>query len=78
MQVSAWSVAEGDLSPSGLSFVSVHRDPARGKVRLGYSNGQELTLTGERRVVIVSPRPTAGIFRNGANRAREYLRRAAR
>jgi hypothetical protein len=78
MQISAWAVNEGDVSPSGLSFVSVHRDPARGKVRLGYSNGQELTLSGERIVVIVSPRPTAAIFHNGANRARRFLLRAAR
>jgi len=77
VQVSAWSVADG-VAPSGLSIVSVHRDPTAGKVRIGYSSGESLTLTGERRVMIVSPRPTAGIFHHGARRAREYLRRAAR
>jgi hypothetical protein len=78
VQVSAWSVAEGDCSPSGLSIVSVHRDPSAGKVRIGYSNGQELTLTGERTVVIAAPRPTAAILHNGADRARRLLSRAAR
>ncbi len=75
VQVSAWSVAEGDRSPSGVSIVSVHRDPTRGKVRLGYSNGQELTVAGERKVVVVSPRPVAGILHHGANQARAPLRR---
>ena len=66
VQGSAWSVAEGDCSPSGLSIV------------IGYSNGQELTLTGERTVVIAAPQPTAAILHNGADRARRLLSRAAR
>jgi hypothetical protein len=73
--VSAWNVQEGDISPSGTAVVSVHRDPSRGKVRIGFRNGQELTLSGERRVVIVWPRPAAGRFHNGAERARALLRR---
>jgi hypothetical protein len=76
IQVSAWRVAEGDVSPSGLSIVSVHRDPSTGRVRIGYSSGESLTLAGERRVVVVSPRPVPSIFHSGANRAREHLRAA--
>jgi len=60
--VRAWAVHEGDVSPSGLSVVSVQRDPSAGKVRIGYSDGQGITLTGERTLVTTAtvPRPSAG------------------
>jgi len=76
-QLSAWSVAEGNVSPSGQGTVSVHRDPAYRQVRPGYSNRQQLNLAGQRNVMIVSPRPSAGTFHSGANQAREHLRRTA-
>jgi len=74
--VRAWAVHEGDVSPSGLSVVSVQRDPSAGKVRIGYSDGQGITLTGERTVVVVAPRPLAAMFLHGVRRARQYLARS--
>jgi hypothetical protein len=74
--VRAWAVHEGDVSPSGLSIVSVQRDPSAGKVHIGYSNGQGITLTGERTLVVITPRPLAAIFLHGVYRARQYLARS--
>jgi hypothetical protein len=76
VQVSAWAVREGDVSPGGVVITTVQRDPSRGRVVIGYGNGQQLTLSGERRVVVVAPRrPVAGVFARGARRARALLRR---
>jgi len=50
--VKAWHVAEGDLSPAGARVVSVHRDPSRGHVLIGLSNGRTVDVAGERKFLI--------------------------
>ncbi len=72
--VSAWRVSEGDRSPSGAHVVTVQRDPSRGHVRIGFSDGSSLDLAGERRVLVVLPRQSGAIFLRGVRRARELLR----
>jgi hypothetical protein len=71
--VKAWQVSEGDLSPSGARVVSVQRDPSRGHVRIGFSDGRALDVAGERCVVIVLPGRSGAIFLRGTWRARERL-----
>jgi hypothetical protein len=74
--VKAWSAQEGDLSPFGARVISVIRDPSVGKVRLGYSDGNSYTVSGERSIVVVQqPRQHPAIFVNAARRAREFWHR---
>ncbi len=72
--VKAWQVSEGDRSPSGAEVVSVQRDPSRGHVRIGFSDGNALDLAGERCVPVVVPRQSGAIFLRAARRARDFLR----
>ncbi len=72
--VKAWHVSEGDRSPSGARIVSVQRDPSRGHVRIGFSDGNALDIAGERCVLVVLPRQSGAIFLGGARRARDLLR----
>jgi len=71
--VAAWRVQEGDLLPSGAIVTSVHRDPSHAKVRIGWSNGASLTVSGDRHVAIVVPDRTATACIRGAQRARQLL-----
>jgi len=72
--VKAWQVSEGDRSPSGARIVSVQRDPSRGHVRIGFSDGNTLDLAGERCVLVALPRQSGAFFLRGARRARGLLR----
>ena len=72
--VKAWQVSEGDRSPSGARIVSVQRDPSRGHVRIGFSDGNTLDIAGERCVLVALPRQSGAIFLRGARRARGLLR----
>jgi hypothetical protein len=74
--VPAWRVSRGDVSPSGARVVGVCRDESRGRVKIGFSDGSELDLAGERRVLVEIPRLSAGVrFVLAARRARRYLGR---
>jgi len=77
--VLAWQGAEGDLSPSGTRVVSVIRNAHTARVRVGFSDETVLVVPRDRRVVVQVPRQRVLFpFLQAANRAREYLRRAAR
>jgi hypothetical protein len=52
LDVPAWRVTEGDLSPAGARVISVHRDVVRGHVRIGLSTGETLDLPGEHRFMV--------------------------
>jgi len=77
--VLAWRVSEGDVSPSGAWVVSVQRDPSRGHVRLGFSDGSALDVAGERRVMVWRRRPlraraaAGAVFLGGVRLARRRV-----
>jgi len=49
----AWEVREGDQTPAGVTVVSVLRNVATGRVRIGLANGSSTTVAGQRRVAVV-------------------------
>jgi hypothetical protein len=51
--VPAWNVAEGDRTRAGVAVVSVLRNVATGRVRIGLANGGVLVVAGEHRLAVV-------------------------
>jgi hypothetical protein len=49
----AWGVPEGDRTPAGVAVVSVLRNVATGRVRIGLANGIGITVAGQRLVAVV-------------------------